>query len=191
MASRMSSKPWLVPFLQGPPPPTLSACSSTLGLCTCVLSCLSHVQLFVSPWTVARQTSLSMGFFRQECWRGYWPPWVMWLSLPMEAPEEELMVRFLYSSSLHVLCSFLFLPVLPPPPVSPPASLLSAPSSPFTLCLLLMDIQSFLQPSFILLFLNFIYFGCALQRMGLVASRQVGSLTGDQTHVPCIGRWIS
>ena len=57
MASLMSRKPWLVPFLQGPPPPTLSACSSTLGLCTSVLSCLSHVQLFVSPWTVAHQTS--------------------------------------------------------------------------------------------------------------------------------------
>ena len=43
----------------------------------------------------------------------------------------------------------------------------------------------------LLLFLNFIYFGCALQCMGLVASRQVGSPTGDQIHVPCIGRWIS
>ena len=27
---------------------------------------LSHVQLFVTPWTVAYQASLSMGFFRQE-----------------------------------------------------------------------------------------------------------------------------
>ena len=29
---------------------------------------LSHVLLFVTPWTVARQTLLSMGFSRQECW---------------------------------------------------------------------------------------------------------------------------
>ena len=30
---------------------------------------LSHVRLFVTPWTVARQTPLSMGFSRQEyCW---------------------------------------------------------------------------------------------------------------------------
>ena len=31
---------------------------------------LSHVQLFVTPWTLARQAPLSMGFFRQECWSG-------------------------------------------------------------------------------------------------------------------------
>ena len=31
---------------------------------------LSHVQLFVTPWTVAHQVSLSMEFSRQECWGG-------------------------------------------------------------------------------------------------------------------------
>ena len=31
---------------------------------------LSHVQLFVTPWTVAYQASLSMGFSRQEYWSG-------------------------------------------------------------------------------------------------------------------------
>ena len=31
---------------------------------------LSRVQLFVTPWTVARQAPLSMGFSRQEYWRG-------------------------------------------------------------------------------------------------------------------------
>ena len=30
----------------------------------------SHVQLFATLWTVARQASLSMGFFRQEYWSG-------------------------------------------------------------------------------------------------------------------------
>ena len=29
---------------------------------------LSHVQLFGTPWTVARQAPLSMGFSRQEYW---------------------------------------------------------------------------------------------------------------------------
>ena len=29
---------------------------------------LSHVRLFVTPWTVARQAPLSMGFSRQEYW---------------------------------------------------------------------------------------------------------------------------
>ena len=31
---------------------------------------LSHVQLFVTPWTVAYQAPPSMGFSRQECWSG-------------------------------------------------------------------------------------------------------------------------
>ena len=29
---------------------------------------LSHVQLFATPWTVAYQPSLSIGFSRQEYW---------------------------------------------------------------------------------------------------------------------------
>ena len=36
-------------------------------MCVCVLS---HVWLFATPWTVARQVRLSMGFFRQEYWNG-------------------------------------------------------------------------------------------------------------------------
>ena len=31
---------------------------------------LSHVQLFATPWTVALQAPLSMGFSRQEYWNG-------------------------------------------------------------------------------------------------------------------------
>ena len=31
---------------------------------------LSHVQLFVMPWTVAHQAPLSMGFPMQEYWSG-------------------------------------------------------------------------------------------------------------------------
>ena len=31
---------------------------------------LSHVQLFATPWTVAYQASLFMGFSRQEYWSG-------------------------------------------------------------------------------------------------------------------------
>ena len=31
---------------------------------------LSGVQLFVTPWTVAHQAPLSMGFSRQEYWSG-------------------------------------------------------------------------------------------------------------------------
>ena len=35
-----------------------------------VLSSFSRVQLFATPWTVARQAPLSMGFSRQEDWSG-------------------------------------------------------------------------------------------------------------------------
>ena len=37
---------------------------------TYVLSHWSHVRLFATPWTVARQAPLSMGFSRQGCWSG-------------------------------------------------------------------------------------------------------------------------
>ena len=36
----------------------------------CVLSHFSHVQPCVTPWTIAHQASLSMGFSRQEYWNG-------------------------------------------------------------------------------------------------------------------------
>ena len=35
-----------------------------------MLSHFSHVQLFVTPWTVACQAPLSIRFFRQEYWGG-------------------------------------------------------------------------------------------------------------------------
>ena len=46
-------------------------------MCVCVKS-LSHVRLFATPWTVARQVPLSMGFSRQEYWNG----------LPFPPPED-------------------------------------------------------------------------------------------------------
>ena len=36
----------------------------------CVLSCFSCVRIFAALWTVAHQAPLSMGFSRQEYWRG-------------------------------------------------------------------------------------------------------------------------
>ena len=35
-----------------------------------MLSHFSHVQLFATPWTIASQAPLSMGFSRQEYWSG-------------------------------------------------------------------------------------------------------------------------
>ena len=46
--------------------------SSTLLIShACVLSCFSSFQLFATPWTVARQAPLSVGFSRQEHWIGF------------------------------------------------------------------------------------------------------------------------
>ena len=40
-----------------------------------MLSCFSHVLLFATPWIVAHQAPLPMGFSRQEYWSGLpFPP---------------------------------------------------------------------------------------------------------------------
>ena len=39
-------------------------------LCSVCLYILSHVEFFVTPWIIARQAHLSMGFSRQEYWSG-------------------------------------------------------------------------------------------------------------------------
>ena len=43
------------------------------------LSHFSHVRFFATPWTVAHQAPLSMGFSRQEYWSG----------LPFPSPMHE------------------------------------------------------------------------------------------------------
>ena len=42
----------------------------SLLTCACMLSHFSHVQLFATPWTVAHQAPLSIGFSKQEYWSG-------------------------------------------------------------------------------------------------------------------------
>ena len=44
--------------------------SMAFSVCTCRVSCFSHVQLFVMLWTRARQAPLSMGFSIGEYWSG-------------------------------------------------------------------------------------------------------------------------
>ena len=41
---------------------------SVFGWLIVAIQLLSHVQLFVTPWTVACQAPLPVGFFRQEYW---------------------------------------------------------------------------------------------------------------------------
>ena len=60
--------------------------------CVCRLSCFSHVWLFATPWTVAHQGFLSMGFYRQEYWSG----------LPFPSPGD-LPTQGSNPSLLHLL----------------------------------------------------------------------------------------
>ena len=56
---------------QNPRFPPLNKCGM-LCVCVCVCVCLlfSHVQFFLTPWTIAHQVPLSMEFSRQEQWSG-------------------------------------------------------------------------------------------------------------------------
>ena len=51
-------------------PWAVKAHSETTGHWCMHSQLLSHVQLFVTPWTVASQAPLSMGFPRQQYWSG-------------------------------------------------------------------------------------------------------------------------
>ena len=50
----------------------------------CDFKSLSHVWLFVTPWTVAHQASLSMEFSRQEYWSG------LYFLSPEDLPEPGI-----------------------------------------------------------------------------------------------------
>ena len=59
-----------------------------------MLSCFSHDQLFVTPWTVAHQAPLFMRFSRQEFWNGLpFPP-------PGDLPDPGIEPTFLMSPAL-------------------------------------------------------------------------------------------
>ena len=55
---------------------------------------LSHVRLFLIPWTVACQAPLSMEFSRQEYW-SRWP-----FSSPGDLPDSGIKPTSLVSSAL-------------------------------------------------------------------------------------------
>ena len=59
-----------------------------------LLSCFSHVRLFATPWTVARQAPLSMEFSRQEYWSGLPCP------SPGDHPDPEIKPMSLMSPAL-------------------------------------------------------------------------------------------
>ena len=60
----------------------------------CCVYVLSHVQLFVTPWTVACQAPLSMEFSKQEHWSGLPFP------TPGDLPSPGIETVSLVSSAL-------------------------------------------------------------------------------------------
>ena len=78
--------------LSSPSPPAPNPSQHIYAMC-CV-SCFSRVWLFVTPWTVAHQAPLSMGFSRQEYWSGLpCPP-------PGELPNPGIELLSLMSPAL-------------------------------------------------------------------------------------------
>jgi len=70
---------------------------------------LSHVRLFATPWTVARQAPLSRGFSREEYWSGLpCPP-------PGLLPDPRIKHAFLTSPALAgEFFTIGSLPIVPP-----------------------------------------------------------------------------
>ena len=67
-----------------------------MDVSTCLFSHFSHVQLFATPWTVACQAALSMGFCRQEYYSGLpCPP-------PGDLPNSGIEPTSLMSPALAV-----------------------------------------------------------------------------------------
>ena len=67
---------------------------SPVDATVCKLSRFRHVQLFVTPWTIACQAPLSMRFSRQESWSGLpCPP-------PGDLPDPEVEPASLMSPAL-------------------------------------------------------------------------------------------
>ena len=64
-----------LPVQQGMEHPlrTWKSCLLLIPLCVWMLGRGSPVRLFATPWTVARQAPLSVGFSRQEYWSGLLP----------------------------------------------------------------------------------------------------------------------
>ena len=56
----------------------------TITLLLLLLSCFSHVQLYVTLWTAAHQAPLSTGFSRQDYWS----------ELPFPCPAITLAMKY-------------------------------------------------------------------------------------------------
>ena len=69
-------------------------------VCMCLV--LSHVWLFVTPWTIALQAPLSMAFFRQEYWSGL--PFSYSRDLPKPGIEPMSLASSALAGRFFTLC---------------------------------------------------------------------------------------
>ena len=95
MASSMRGRPETVWLTLASPKSRRALAHSRHLTCACLLNRFSHVQLFVTPWTIAAQAPLSMGFSRQKCFSGLsCPP-------PGDLPNPRIEPRPPVSPALH------------------------------------------------------------------------------------------
>ena len=88
---------------------------------------LSRIRLFVTPWTVAHQAPLSMGFFRREYWNGLpFPPLGKYVAI---SPLRDLPDPGIESASPVSLS--LQADSLPPEPPRKPPSITNTTGFPF------------------------------------------------------------
>ena len=66
-------KLWILPSIY-----FVSQCVQQFSRMKVKVKLLSHLRLFATPWTIAYQAPLSMGFSRQEYWSG----------LPLPSPGD-------------------------------------------------------------------------------------------------------
>ena len=95
---RITARSWASPF------PSLNFSVPVCKTGLCCAKTLSHVRVFTTPWTVAHQAPLSLGFSRQEYWSGLLCP-----------PPGDLPVPAIKPSVSYVSCTGRrFLPLAPP-----------------------------------------------------------------------------
>ena len=93
-------------------------------ICIWVVKLLSHVQLFVTLWTVVHQAPLSMEFSRQDYWSklpfpspGDLPdpgielmsPKLQADSLPSESPKDIWYIVFMYNINIYLITGMTYL----------------------------------------------------------------------------------
>ena len=70
---------------------------NNVPLCVCICAqSLGRVQLFVTPWTIARQVSLTRGFSRQEYWSWLPFPTSVYVYIHREMQITTHLPHFLY-----------------------------------------------------------------------------------------------